>query len=99
LKRRFTGSNNGRIILSHRDAAKALNVHRNTVGPWFTALQDRGFIRMTQAPHLGPTGIGKASVWALDELPTDDMKQARKQFAGWRQNQNPRTKKQDAPSQ
>jgi hypothetical protein len=33
LKRRFMGSNNGRIVLSHRDAAKALNVHRNTVGP------------------------------------------------------------------
>ena len=33
MKRRFNGSNNGRILLSHRDAAKALVVHRNTVGP------------------------------------------------------------------
>ena len=61
LKRRYNGSNNGRIILSHRDAAKALGVHRNTVGPWFEALEERGFIRMTRAPHLGPSGLGQTS--------------------------------------
>lgn len=92
LKRRFNGANNGHIVLSHRDAASALNVNRNTVGPWFEELQDRGFIRMTQAPHLGPSGIGKASVWALDELQTDDMKPARKKFMSWRQKQKPRPK-------
>jgi len=84
LKRRFNGSNNGRIILSHRDAAIALNVNRNTVGAWFQILQDRGFIRMTQEPYLGPSGVGKASVWALDELPTGDMKPAMKTFMSWR---------------
>ncbi|MDC1198767.1 hypothetical protein N8071_00120 [bacterium] len=93
LKRRFNGSNNGRIVLSHRDAANALNVHRNTIGPWFDELNARGFIRMTVAPHLGPSGIGKASVWALEELPTDDMKPARKTFMSWREIQKPRTKK------
>jgi DNA-binding transcriptional MocR family regulator len=92
LKRRFYGSNNGRIILSHRDAAKALNMNRNTVGRWFQELQDRGFIRMTQSPYLGPSGIGKASVWALDELPTDDMKPARKAFMSWSEKRNPRHK-------
>ncbi len=92
LKRRFNGSNNGRIFFSHRDAAKALNVHRNTVGPWFEELQERGFIHMTQGPHLGPSGIGQASVWALDEEPTDDMKPARKGFMRWSEKQNPRTK-------
>lgn len=92
LKRRFFGANNGRIILSHRDAASALNVNRNTVGAWFLELQERGFIRMTQGPHLGPSGIGKASIWALDELPTDDMKPARKAFMSWTEKQNPRQK-------
>ncbi len=91
LKRRYTGSNNGCIILSHRDAAKALNVHRNTVGPWFKELEARGFIVMTQAPYLGPSGVGQTSHWLLTELPSDDMKTPSKAFASWRQIQKPRT--------
>lgn len=31
IKRRFTGTNDGDIKLSHREAASLLNVHRNTV--------------------------------------------------------------------
>lgn len=92
LKRRYNGANNGRILLSHRDAAKALGVHRNTVGAWFQELQDRAFIRATQAAHLGPSGVGQTSHWALDEMPTDDRKPARKGFMAWRKKQNPRTK-------
>jgi len=92
LKRRYNGANNGEIILSHRDAAAALNVHRNTVGPWFKELEERGFIDMTQAHHLGPSGIGKASVWALGELPTRDGKPAEKRFMAWRQKRSPAQK-------
>lgn len=92
LKRRFNGSNNGQIIFSHREAAAALNVHRNTVGPWFAELEGRGFICMTQAPHLGPSGIGKASVWALGELTTWDGKPASKGFMDWRQIKTPAQK-------
>ncbi|WP_071672699.1 hypothetical protein [Nioella nitratireducens] len=96
LKRRFNGSNNGRIIFSHRDAAAALHVHRNTVGPWFDELQARGFVFMTQAPYLGPAGIGKASIWALGEMPTTDGKPAQKAFMRWSEKQKPRTKKRTA---
>jgi hypothetical protein len=92
LKRRFNGSNNGEIYLSHRDAAKALNVHRNTVGPWFDVLKERGFISLSTPPHLGPSGIGKASKWRLEELPTPDGKPATKSFMRWQKIQNPRTK-------
>lgn len=92
LKRRFNGSNNGVIYLSHRDAARALNVSRNTVGPMFRELEKRGFIRLTVAPHLGPSGIGQASVWALEELATQDGKLAGKAFMRWSEKQNPRTK-------
>lgn len=80
LKRRFNGTNNGEIFLSHRDAAAALAVHRNTVGPWFKALEERGFIYLTRAPHLGPSGIGQASVWGLAEEATPDGRPARKTF-------------------
>jgi len=104
LKRRFNGANNGRILLSHREAAKALGVNRNTVGGYFNELEARCFIRATQAACLGPSGIGQTSHWALEELPTDDLKPATKRFMAWRQKQNPRTKnrtvrpkKQDTP--
>lgn len=93
LKRQFTGSNNGRIFLSHRDAARLLSVHRNTVGKWFRELEKRGFIRLAVAPHLGPAGIGEASVWALTEMVTADGRTATKDFMKWRsEKQNPRTK-------
>ena len=90
LKRRYNGANNGEIFLSHRDAAKALSVNRNTVGGYFRELEARGFIWMTQGPHLGPSGIGQASMWALAEVPTKDMKPARCTFMWWSKNQKPR---------
>jgi DNA-binding transcriptional MocR family regulator len=92
IKRRFNGRNNGAIILSHRQAADALAVHRNTVGPWFEELEARGFIWMAQGPFLGPSGIGQASVWGITEEVTQDMKPARKSFMAWRENHEPRTK-------
>lgn len=91
LKRRYNGSNNGRVILSHRDAARAVNAHRNTVGRWFSELEERGFIGMAQAPHLGPSGIGKSSHWTLNEYPTDTMKPVTLNFMRWSEKQKPRT--------
>lgn len=92
LKRRFNGKNNGRIILSHRDAALALNVHRNTVGAWFAELETRGFIYKTRGAFLGPSGLGEAPHWALSELRTVDGKAATTAFRDWRENQKPVTK-------
>jgi len=85
LKRRFTGTNNGALYLSHRDAAKALNVARNTVATYFRELEARGFIRKTGEHHLGPSGIGQASTYALEEEPCDG-KAATKNYMSWRAN-------------
>ena len=92
LKRRFNGSNNGEIYLSHRDAAKALNVNRDTASGYFDELEGRGFIRLTVGPHLGPSGVGQASKWAIEEEPTPDGKPAGKAFMRWTNKQNPRGK-------
>jgi DNA-binding transcriptional MocR family regulator len=92
LKRRFNGRNNGQIILSHRDAATAINVSRNTIGGYFDELVTRGLIAMTRAPCLGPAGIGQASLWALQELPISDGKPAQKSFLKWRKKEKPRPK-------
>ncbi len=92
LKRCFYGSNNGRIFLSHRDAAEALNVHRNTVGHWFNELERRGLIRMEKGPYLGTDGHGKAAQWALCEMPTYDGSPADHSLRTWTEKQKPRTK-------
>ena len=62
MKRRYNGSDSRRIVLSHRDAAQALHVHRNTVGPWLRDLVERGFIHMAQGPCLGSSGIGPSAL-------------------------------------
>lgn len=96
LKRRYVGTNNGQLVLSQRDAARALNVHRNTVGPWFRELEDRGFIFMTRAAYLGPSGVGQAPLWALSELATVDGKPATWAFRTWREKKKPVTKNEHA---
>lgn len=92
LKRRYNGHNNGRIILSHRDAANALNAGKNTMSRWFRELEVRGLIAMAQAPHLGPEGVGVATLWALQELPTCDGKPATKGFLKWKGIEKPAPK-------
>ena len=92
MKRRFSGTNNGEIMLSHREASDLLNVHRNTVGPWFRILEERGFIRQVQGPCLGPSGVGQTALWVLEEEATQDGKPAGKAFMRWEPKQNPRTK-------
>lgn len=84
LKKRYKGHNNGGIFLSHRDAARACNVHRNTIGGWFKTLEERGFIVMTKGPHLGPSGVGIAATWALTEYPTEDGKRGTMMFKKWK---------------
>jgi hypothetical protein len=92
LKRRFNGKNNGRIFLSYRDAAAAINVHYNTIGPYFAELEKRGLIAMTRGPCLGPSGVGQASLWALQELAAKDGKPAAQGFLRWKEKQKPPTK-------
>ncbi len=92
LKRRFNGSNNGAFYLSHRDAAKALNISTDTATAYYRVLVERGFITETQGGYLGPSGIGMASKWALQEEALNG-KPATKGFMSWRGNQNPVRKK------
>jgi hypothetical protein len=96
LKRRYNGSNNGQFFLSQRDAAKALNVTKDTVKGYFDDLLERGFITITQGGHLGPSGIGQAAKYALQEEPLHG-KPAIKAFTAWRSKTETRPEKQDKP--
>jgi DNA-binding transcriptional MocR family regulator len=66
---RFTGANNGRLYLPHREAADLLDVTRNTVAKYFTELERAGFIVQTKAAQLGVEGKGRAAQWRLTHLP------------------------------
>jgi len=90
LKRRFNGNNNGEIFLSHREAAKAITMGRDTVGGYFRALVSHGFIQETRGHYLGPSGIGKSTTYALTEEPLNGSS-ATKDFMKW-QKQKPRRK-------
>lgn len=93
LRRRFNGGNNGHIFLSHRDAANALNMGRDTVSRYFKDLIERGFIVVTKGHSLGPEGIGQSTHYRLTEE-AYESKPATKDFMKWRQSkkQKPRRK-------
>jgi DNA-binding transcriptional MocR family regulator len=97
LKRLFNGNNNGEIFLSHRDAAKALNVGRDTAGGYFRILIERGFIVVTRGHCLGPEGIGQSAHYRLTEEACKSTP-ATKEFMKWRQSkkQKPSSKTQQS---
>jgi hypothetical protein len=55
------------------------------VGGYFKQLQDHGFIKQTQMPCLGPSGIGLSGKWSLTEESLNG-KPATKEFMRWRKN-------------
>lgn len=83
IKRNFNGANNGKLFLSHRDAGKALNVGRDTVGGYYKDLVDHGFLKIVQGHCLGPSGKGQSAIYALTEEPLDG-KPATKDFMAWK---------------
>lgn len=92
LKRQYRGNNNGKLFLSHRNAAIALGVSRNTVGGYYRALKEKGFIVETRGHCLGPSGVGESASYALTENPLDGAI-ATKDFMSWKPSQmkKPRT--------
>jgi len=91
LKRRYNGRNNGQILMSCREAADLINVHRNTIPGYLAELQARGFVREVRRGYLGAGGHGIASSWLLCELASADGKAALMTFRTWRGKQEPVT--------
>ncbi len=81
LRKRYNGSNNGKIGLSVREAASELHVAKDTASKAFRTLEDRGFIRAAQRGDFN-WKRRHSTTWVLtdqncgDELPT-------KEFARW----------------
>lgn len=77
LKRRYNGSNNGDIQLSHREAQELLNCSNTAVEKAFKGLIAKGFIAPTQKGSFSwktskeSKAGGRATRWRLTELPQD----------------------------
>jgi hypothetical protein len=74
LIRKYDGYNNGRLFLSHRDAAQRLGCSRNTVGGYYKELELAGFILKTRGHCLGPEGKGQSTQWELTHVPANGCK-------------------------
>ena len=74
LKRHLSNdySNNGRVFLSVRDAAKQVGSNKGSIQRWFRELQYYEFIVQTSPGTLGADGKGKAAYWRLTEVPCKD---------------------------
>ena len=78
-----TGSNNGRIAYSVREAAEELNIGRGTTSRALAMLQDRGFIVATKRGTFNRK-VRHCSEWRLTEFGCDITNQlATKDFMRW----------------
>jgi DNA-binding transcriptional MocR family regulator len=87
ISRRYRGpnSNNGKIPYSVREAATALNVHRNTANRAFHHLEERGFVVAKKRSGFNVKGR-RATEWLLTEFPDDTQTGtniATKNFMSW----------------
>jgi hypothetical protein len=66
---RNDGLNNGRVFLSHRDAAKAIGTKSKTsIGRWYAENEHYGFLRKTSEGFLGADGRGIAAKYRFTDL-------------------------------
>jgi len=87
LKRLYNGDNNGRLYLSLRAAAEAINANKDTAGKAFSELRAKGFIRPNQigaySQKVSPDGSMRATTWILSEFAFGD-ELASKEYMRWR---------------
>jgi hypothetical protein len=81
IVKRYNGSNNGRIVMGVRDAAKLIGVNKDTALLAFRFLEDRGFIICTKRGAFSHKTCMDASEWRLTEYDSDHPAQhATKEF-------------------
>ena len=82
LAQRYNGNNNGEISMSCREAAKAINVNKDTASLLFDELQEAGFIHCNQKGSFDQK-LSHASIWILTEYRFKD-KAPTKDFMRWK---------------
>jgi hypothetical protein len=75
IKRRYNGSNNGDVPLSHREAQDLLGCSNRPVLVAFRGLQKKGFIKARVRGSFNwkasADGVGRSTRWELTEYPLD----------------------------
>ena len=79
-------NNNGRIRLSHRQAARLLGVSKDTATKAFHDLQKKGFLVVTRMGALGVEGIARCPCYEITELPlpTSETNRGRRLYLEWK---------------
>src|SRR5262245_41198826 len=67
-KLRNDRSNNGKIFLSCRSAAKAIGGNKDTIARRYAELEHYGFLRQITGGYLGSDGRGIAARYAFTDL-------------------------------
>lgn len=89
LKQRYKGMNNGRIILSVRQAAENLNVSKTSASKAFSELQAHGFIEVVILGSFDSRKDGRATEWRLTEHACDVSGELpTKRFMSWTPERN-----------
>lgn len=78
-------SNNGKIRLSYRQAAKRVGIGINAAMRAFHELQAKGFIVVTEMGALGVAGVARGPSYELTELPLAgaDVRTAKHLYRDW----------------
>ncbi|WP_331299204.1 hypothetical protein [Methylobacterium oryzae] len=89
MKQRYKGMNNGRIVLSVRQAAENLNVSKTSASKAFSELQTHGFIEAVILGGFNSRKDGRATEWRLTEHTCDVSGElATKRFMSWTPGRN-----------
>ncbi len=84
LSSRYHGTNNGEIVYSVRQAAKALKISKDTAARGFEELQKRGFVCVHRKGGFNlKVDKRQATEWRLTEFPCGSGIVGTKDFARW----------------
>ncbi|MCG6115225.1 MAG: hypothetical protein MEQ84_08500 [Mesorhizobium sp.] len=99
IKRRYTGSNNGQIVFSFREAMEAVGCSNRPMLAAFDELQHKGFIKAVEKGAFSwkvrVDGKGRATTWLLTEHKADHPVPsitASKDFMKWKPGDEPKRK-------
>ena len=69
FRRLYNGGNNGKIVMSVRQAAALLNCNKDTAAKYLTELEDKGWTRQNEKGYFTQKSDKTASKWRITNQP------------------------------